>query len=644
MRTKYLIIAFTALLAMAGAIILTVDSANADSLEEVLKEAEEAYESKEWKKSIQLYYEVLDMDPSNVKARLALSKSYMQIDKDIEAIAILNFGIDKQKDEPEFYKLLSKIYLANENVSKALEVLKKGQKNSKDESLKKFYDEFVSNIQIHTERALVQKGFERKVTLTWEDDEGDVIPLKGEWKLSDSSIGTISPKKNKESLVFKAQKVGKTNLQVNWESLTRKVEFKVADQVLVELKTDPKKIEKLAKGQTMDVSVTALDEAGEKMDITPVWSTSEGVVEVKDQKGQSNTLTAKKEGKDTLKILYLDYKKEIDLVVDGKMKKVKTGVKGHGSVSVYPNQESFPVGEEISLKAVPSAGWKFAGWAGDLTTSSDEVNLTVEKNMDVTAVFERATHDLQLSVSGEGKIIKDKQGSTFNHSEEVSLKAQAADGWRFEGWEGSATGSSATVNVQMDKDKSVKAIFTKVEEEPEPEPEEEDTTNEDNGDEEEPAPEPAVYQLNTGVSGEGSIQKDQTGSEFKEGSNVQLTAKPQEGWVFKGWSGDISGSSATVTVTMDQDKTIQANFEKKPEPEPETYSLSTGVIGEGTVNTSSTSAQEGETITVEAVPSNGWQFVKWQGDTSGTNSVTKVTMDQNKEVTAVFEKVRGKPE
>ncbi|ARI76245.1 InlB B-repeat-containing protein [Halobacillus mangrovi] len=641
MRTKYLIIAFTALLAMAGAIFLTVDSANADSLEEVLKEAEEAYESKEWKESIQLYYEALDMDASNVEARLALSKSYMHIDKDIEAIAILNFGIDKQKSEPDFYKLLSKIYLANENVSKALEVLEKGQQNSKDESLKKFYEEFVANIQIHTERALVQKGFERKVTLTWEDDEGDVIPLKGEWELENTTVGTITPKKNKETLVFKAQKVGKTNLQVKWESITRKIEFKVADQVLTELKTDPVKIEKLAKDQTLDVSVTALDEAGEKMDITPVWSTSEGTVEVKEQKGQSNTLTATKEGKDTLKILYLDYKKEIDLLVDGEMKTVQTGVKGQGSVSVYPNQETFPVGEEISLKAVPSAGWKFAGWNGDLTTTSNTANLKVEKNMDVTAIFERATHDLQLSVSGEGKIIKDKQGSTFNHSEEVSLKAQAADGWKFEGWEGSATGSSATVDVKMDKDRSVKAIFTKVEE-PEPEPEEEDTTNEDNGDEEEPAPEPAVYQLNTGVSGEGSIQKDQSGNEFKEGSNVQLTAKPQEGWVFKGWSGDISGSSATVTVSMDQDKTIQAIFEKKPEPE--TYSLSTSVIGEGTVNTSRTSAQEGESITVEAVPAKGWKFVKWQGGTSGTNSVTKVTMDQNKEVTAVFERIHGKPE
>lgn len=45
--------------------------------------------------------------------------------------------------------------------------------------------------------------------------------------------------------------------------------------------------------------------------------------------------------------------------------------------------------------------------------------------------------------------------------------------------------------------------------------------------------------------------------------DITLTAEPAEGYVFTGWSGDISGQQAEITLSLTEDMEITANFEKK---------------------------------------------------------------------------------
>lgn len=47
---------------------------------------------------------------------------------------------------------------------------------------------------------------------------------------------------------------------------------------------------------------------------------------------------------------------------------------------------------------------------------------------------------------------------------------------------------------------------------------------------------------------------------YPAGAEVTLTALPNQGYSFSGWSGDVTGSAASVTVTMDGDKTVAATF------------------------------------------------------------------------------------
>jgi pectate lyase len=69
---------------------------------------------------------------------------------------------------------------------------------------------------------------------------------------------------------------------------------------------------------------------------------------------------------------------------------------------------------------------------------------------------------------------------------------------------------------------------------------------------------PAVVPLAVAVDGLGSV--DPPGGTFQEGSTVSLQASPAPGWVFAGWSGDLTGTANPAALTMDAPKSVTARF------------------------------------------------------------------------------------
>jgi len=47
---------------------------------------------------------------------------------------------------------------------------------------------------------------------------------------------------------------------------------------------------------------------------------------------------------------------------------------------------------------------------------------------------------------------------------------------------------------------------------------------------------------------------------YSGGTNVTLTATPDVGWQFSGWSGDLQGSASPASITMNADKGVTATF------------------------------------------------------------------------------------
>lgn len=61
-------------------------------------------------------------------------------------------------------------------------------------------------------------------------------------------------------------------------------------------------------------------------------------------------------------------------------------------------------------------------------------------------------------------------------------------------------------------------------------------------------------------AGEGTISLAPQATQYQYNSQVTVTATPDDGWVFLGWSGDLSGTENPATLTIDSDKNIVANF------------------------------------------------------------------------------------
>ncbi len=134
-------------------------------------------------------------------------------------------------------------------------------------------------------------------------------------------------------------------------------------------------------------------------------------------------------------------------------------------------------------------------------------------------------------------------------------------------------------------------------------------------------------------------------------SRITLTATPTTGSSFTSWSGACSGTSRTCSLTMSRNRSVTATFStvSTPPPTPTTYTLRTGVTGNGTISgtgiTCPTDCSEtyasGTSVTLTAAPFTGSTFEGWSGACSGTTCT--VLMTQTRTVTASFNTITTPP-
>ncbi len=139
-----------------------------------------------------------------------------------------------------------------------------------------------------------------------------------------------------------------------------------------------------------------------------------------------------------------------------------------------------------------------------------------------------------------------------------------------------------------------------------------------------------VYTLSV-TAAHGSVTKSPDKASYSYGETVTLQAVPDAGYNFVNWSGDISGGSNPMTFIMDSDKSVTATFAV------DTYTLTITSINGSVIKTpNKASYSHGEVVALEAIPNTGYHFLNWTGDASGSDSLTAITMNNNKEVVATF--------
>lgn len=271
-------------------------------------------------------------------------------------------------------------------------------------------------------------------------------------------------------------------------------------------------------------------------------------------------------------------------------------------------------GQIVQVQAIPNTGWAFVGWMIDGQLVSTDPNYTFSmpaSNLLIWANFEQIPYPLQLTVEPPSAGVV-SGGGNFFYNTAVSVQATPNTGWNFTGWtlNGQLVSSSATYNFNMPATGLIlQANFEQI-----------------------------LYPLQIVVNPAGAGTVSGTGN-YAFQAQVTVQAQPEPAYNFMSWNqgSTVLSTNPTYTFPMPPNAlTLTARFSLK------TYFIEVassnpahGTVSGGGVYT------HGESITVQAQPAQGYQFIAWteQGQTVSQQAVYTFTANANRSLVAVFQQV-----
>ncbi len=254
-----------------------------------------------------------------------------------------------------------------------------------------------------------------------------------------------------------------------------------------------------------------------------------------------------------------------------------------GSINGNTHQSVIPGSSCTVVTAVPDAGYRFTGWAGDFSGTSPTITIdNVTSGMTVTALFEPVSHTVRFLTETGGVLTGETTQEVLHNGNCSQVSASALPGYTFSGWTGDASSHDQTITLStITRDITVTAGF-KVN----------------------------TYTVTFIAGSNGSI----TGTPVQlvpHGSDASpVTAIADAGFFFQGWTGDYSGTELTLQAgPVMSDMTIRADFGAMMH----TVTFVSGNGGTLTGITTQTIAHGENTTAVSAVPDSGMHFTGWTG-------------------------------
>lgn len=213
-------------------------------------------------------------------------------------------------------------------------------------------------------------------------------------------------------------------------------------------------------------------------------------------------------------------------------------------------------------------------------------------------------YTLSVTNAGGGSVSFTPDATSYASNTLVRLWAQPAPGWMFLGWLGAASGTNWDAEVRMTSDKTVQAVFGS-----------------------------SVYSV---LTGNGALTADPPGPLYPYGTVVRFTAIPAEGHYLAAWGGSASGNAnpAYVTVT---NAGLQLGGITAELP-PDLVALTTLPQGFGkVVSTPGTNLfRVGSTVTLNAIPEPGQEFIGWSGTLASTENPVSLELTNSAVLYANF--------
>ncbi len=284
---------------------------------------------------------------------------------------------------------------------------------------------------------------------------------------------------------------------------------------------------------------------------------------------------------------------------------------GNGAVDWTPKKALYAPGEQIAVIAIPDQGYTFSEWTGDIQSTVQPLYFPIQGNTTVVGHFvAMQSYTVNVTVpGGGGSVNKSPAGPTYPTGTDVTLTAVPDAGKRFVQWGGDLSGTELEKTVKVTSNLNITATFA------------------DDG-----------HPLNVTISpaNGGVVFKNPDQTFYAAGTSVTLTAVPETGFTFAGWSGAATGTNPSTTVVVPEGgASVTATFNA---PGPFTLNVTTGGTGTGKVTVSpvKTEYAYGEIVKLTAVPDANMVFDGWSGDASGAQNPLSVTMNGDKDIVALF--------
>lgn len=242
---------------------------------------------------------------------------------------------------------------------------------------------------------------------------------------------------------------------------------------------------------------------------------------------------------------------------------------GRGTVNFSPAGSSasctancsnrYAPGTVVTLSAAAGTKSIFSGWTGACSgMASCTVTMTAARQVGATflALSSGPQQVLSVATAGSGSGVVTVTGDgvstsctgtctrSFGQGTTVTLTAAAASGSALTSWSGACSGRKASCVVRMQNAKSVTANFTAL-------------------------PVHAVNYTKAGA-GTGVVEVDASGSvtscvancsaSYPAGTRLRLTARPEAGKRFGGWSGACRGQKTSCSFTVKSAASVSALF------------------------------------------------------------------------------------
>ena len=214
-----------------------------------------------------------------------------------------------------------------------------------------------------------------------------------------------------------------------------------------------------------------------------------------------------------------------------KIYNLSTSVVPNNGGTVSPSGGAFQ--GKVTLVASPAQYYEFSGWAGAASGNSNPLTVTMNSDKQIVASFTKLTYSLQVQVDSMNTGTVQPSSGTLEAGTSQMITATPANGYRFDHWGGSATGTSNPMNIIMNANKTLTAYFTK------------------------------AYTLTTACSPNGDGSVSPGNGLYDAGTMQTITASTTLfSYAFDHWSGADNNNINPTTVAMNADKSVIAYFKQ----------------------------------------------------------------------------------